>query len=213
MLSLWVLIKHLMPFPTALSCMGLGQMCCLLGEALTRLKESQKLGFSPAGGCSPAAFARAHFLGTVLFHVSINDLDERTECTLTEFSEDMKLARSVDLLESWKDLQRVLERIHRWAESKCTTFSLGPNHPMQQHRVREEWLESYLGEKDLGVLDESQQCAQVGRKVDNILVYIRNSVASRTGEVLVPFPLYMALLRPHLEYPGSVLGPAVQEGR
>lgn len=187
MLSLWVLIKHLMPFPTALSCTGLGQMCCLLGEALARLKESQKLGSSPAGGWSPAAFPRAHFLGTVLLHVSINDPDERIECTLTEFSEDMKLARSVGLLESWKDLQRVLERIHRWAESKCTTFSLGPNHPMQQHRVREEWLESYLGEKDLGVLDESWL-------------------------VLVPLPLYMALLRPHLEYHGSVLGPAVQEG-
>lgn len=136
MLSLWVLIKHLMPFPTALSCMGLGQMCCLLGEALARLKESQKLGSSPAGGWSPAAFPRAHFLGTVLLHVSINDPDERIECTLTEFSEDMKLARSVDLLESWKDLQMVLERILRWAESKCTTFSLGPNHPMQQRRVR-----------------------------------------------------------------------------
>lgn len=64
-------------------------------------------------------------------------------------------------------------------------------------------LESSFAERDLGVLvhtklNRGQKRAHAAKKVNSILDWIRQSVTSTSRKVI--FPLYLALIRMHLEY-------------
>ena len=135
-------------------------------------------------------------LGSVLYNIFINGLDEAVEGILIKFSNDTKLGNSP---EERTTIQRHLDRLKNWAiakkmnfnREKCKVLRLGSRNGMHNYRMGDTWLNSSICERDLGVLVDnklnmSQQCDKAGKKANAMLGCIARSIESGAREVIIP---------------------------
>lgn len=122
-----------------------------------------------------------------------------------KFATDTKSGGDVDSLASKGDLQRDLNNINlmKFNKSNCQILHLGWGNCAYIYKLGNERMESSPMGKDLGdwvdgKLDVSQQCALAVKTVNRTLDCIKQSIASKAREVLVP--LYTALVWHHLQY-------------
>ncbi|RMC21294.1 hypothetical protein DUI87_02155 [Hirundo rustica rustica] len=145
---------------------------------------------------------------------------DEAEYILSNFADYTKLGGLADTPERYAAIQRDLDRLQKWADRNIMQFNkykvlpLGKNNPMHQYMLRTNLLESILEEKALEVLADtklnmSQQCALATKMANDILGCIRQSIASSLRKVI--FPLYSALVRPHLEFLVQFWGPSTRK--
>ena len=150
-------------------------------------------------------------LGPLLFLIYINDLDSGISSDVSKFADDTKIGRVIrsdsDVIALQSDLDKMNEWSNRWQMqfniNKCKVLSVGRDNPRSKYTLNHEEVVRSEYEKDLGVIVNSdlrlrKQCLEARNKANRVLGFIFRSVKSRRSDVILK--LYLALVRPHLDY-------------
>jgi len=160
-------------------------------------------------------------LGPLLFVIYISDLPEVTSAEMFLFADDTKLVEEINNAQDAIKLQQDIEAMEKWSKDwllkfhpdKCHVLTLGKfwnikhAHP---YAIGESVLEHVDKEKDLGVIIDSNLtfdehiCGKI-KKANSIVGLISRSFDYLSPEMLRT--LFVAFVRPHLQYAQAVWSP------
>jgi len=162
-------------------------------------------------------------LGPALFVLYINDLPDKIYSNVKMFADDTKIYKKIKTNEDANELQESMNQISEWCEKwgmglhpdKCKVMKIGNR---QKHNVTYNIIANNQlipiaeaeEEKDLGVIVDSKisfkkHINEKCKKARQLTMLIRRSFEYLSPEVFRK--LYIAIVRPHLEYAQSIWSP------
>ena len=157
-------------------------------------------------------------LGPLLFTLFINDLDLGLDCRVWKFADDTKIVRIVEDSQDCIKHQGNIDKLEGWGDKwkmefnigKCKVMHIGHGNLKFGYTMNGQWLEECDYEKDLGVLIDknlksSRQVLGARNKANRMLGFIARNVTYKSKEVVKK--LYVAYVRPHLEYCAQAWAP------
>lgn len=163
-------------------------------------------------------------LGPILFVCFINDLPDNLISNSLIFADDTKVYSEICEERDSQKLQSDLNSLMDWSDkwllrfnaSKCKVLHIGANNPKHEYRMGDVVIETSECEKDLGVYVDSNLNfrGHVEQKVDTadkILRMIKRAYVYLDGDSVKK--LFIALVRPHLEYCHAAWYPIYKEDR
>ena len=150
-------------------------------------------------------------LGTTLFLMFINDLEEGVQSAVLKFADDTKLYIEVTKEEGGELFQEDLDKCTEWEKhwmmefnaAKCKVLHAGRTNRMKENTMEGKILEKLQEEKDLGVMvhkamNGSKQVTEAVKKANRALAQLRRTITN--NEIDTVIPIYKATVRSHLEY-------------
>ena len=144
-------------------------------------------------------------MGSTLFLIYINDIEEDVMCKVLKFADDTKIYRPVSTMEDVQELQRDLGRLYQWSlewqmlfnVEKCKCLHFGVNNQNHQYTLGDQDIENVTSEKDLGViikenLDVSDQVAEKIKIANKVLGMINRAYGDKSQENIIS--LYKSLV-------------------
>jgi hypothetical protein len=162
----------------------------------------------------PSGVPQGSVCGPILFLMYVDDIDDSMSSRVLKFADDTKsvrrLHRSCPELGT-EDLQADLDSMALWADTwglefnvaKFTSLHFGRGNPHHVYSINGEQIPQHSCQKDLGVvinesLGSEEQCTAAAKKANKVMGLIKRSFICLTPEIFLP--LYISLVRPHLEY-------------
>ncbi len=150
-------------------------------------------------------------LGPILFIIYINDLDVGLNNTVSKFADDTKIGNAIVTEDDRAKLQEDLNKIAEWSEkwqmpfnvSKCQMLQVGHSNKKYEYDMMGQKIVATPSVKDLGItisknLKFSQHCNEAAKKANRILGFVKRNFTYKSKDIILP--LYISLVRPHLEY-------------